>query len=352
MDSRAFGISLVVLGCSIAAWLATSLAVLVSRARYDRRHAGRRASELSPRRAERLVPRVQRRPRTEWGRWRRVAALQRLERAHHRSVPALVGVVLDDPDERIAAAAIRTLGAIGDEWAVEILVQALQKGRGPRSRVASELEELAPAPGRKLVPLLRDWDPGVRFWAATLLGRYPDLAESSLVSLTWDPDVFGFSSGVVGLQLFKNRKFDAKNWSVDKYLKDASSVEPPYLVGMACTLCHTAFNPNRPPKNAAEPKWENLDSHIGSQYFREGMLFGYDMPKDSFAWHYLHHQSPGTSDTGPAQCAGPVSLEDSSTYLMCLLTSLVISNIETLPLPPNTGLSLSSALIMRRSLAS
>ena len=78
----------------------------------------------------------------------------------------------------------------------------------------------------------------------------------------------------IGLQLFKNKNFDAKKWSLDKYLDDASSVEPPYHVGMACTVCHTAFNPNRPPKNPAEPKWENLDSHIGSQYFREGMLFG------------------------------------------------------------------------------
>ncbi len=116
-------------------------------------------------------------------------------------------------------------------------------------------------------------------------------------ALTWDPEVFGFSSGVVGLQLFKNKKFDAKKWSIDKYLDDASSVEPPYNVGMACAVCHTAFNPNRPPRNPAEPKWENIDSHIGSQYFREGMLFGYDMPKDSFAWQYLHNQPPGTSET-------------------------------------------------------
>ena len=35
-------------------------------------------------------------------------------------------------------------------------------------------------------------------------------------------------------------------------------------------------------------------------------------------------------------------------YFRCLLTSLVISNIDTWPLPPNTVLSLSSALIMRR----
>ena len=116
-------------------------------------------------------------------------------------------------------------------------------------------------------------------------------------ALTWDPEVFGFSSGVVGLQLFKNEKFDAKKWSIDKYLDDASSVEPPYHVGMACAVCHSAFNPNRPPRNPAEPKWENIDSHIGSQYLREGMLFGYDVPKDTFTWHYLHSQPPGTSET-------------------------------------------------------
>ena len=39
-------------------------------------------------------------------------------------------------------------------------------------------------------------------------------------------------------------------------------------------------------------------------------------------------------------------------YLMCLLTSFVISNIETCFLPPNTGPSLSSALMLRRSFAS
>jgi hypothetical protein len=29
-------------------------------------------------------------------------------------------------------------------------------------------------------------------------------------ALTWDLEVFGFSSGVVGLQLFNDKKFDAK----------------------------------------------------------------------------------------------------------------------------------------------
>src|SRR6476619_6104866 len=55
-------------------------------------------------------------------------------------------------------------------------------------------------------------------------------------ALTWDPEVFGYSSGVIGLQLFTNKKFDAKKWSMEKYLADPGSVEPPYLVGMACAL--------------------------------------------------------------------------------------------------------------------
>jgi hypothetical protein len=116
-------------------------------------------------------------------------------------------------------------------------------------------------------------------------------------SLTWNPDLFGYSSGVVGFQLFTNKKFDAKKWSVNKYLEDPGSVEPPYLVGMACALCHVSFNPARPPKDPANPKWENLSSNIGNQYFREGMLFGSKAPRDSFAWQYLYHQQPGTSET-------------------------------------------------------
>jgi hypothetical protein len=66
-------------------------------------------------------------------------------------------------------------------------------------------------------------------------------------TLTWDPDVFGYSSGVLGLQLFANKKFDPQKWSLAKYLEDPGSVEPPYNVGMACGFCHVSFKPTRPP---------------------------------------------------------------------------------------------------------
>jgi GNAT superfamily N-acetyltransferase len=188
VDAAVFHVAITVLAIAFASWLALGLAIVLGRVRYDRRARRPVSSELSSRHANRLIRRVRSRPQTDWGRWRRVTALQRLEQAHHPLVPQLVRPVLDDPDERVAAAAIRTLGDIGDEWAIEILVDALRRGHGSRSRVAAELEELAPAPGPRLVPLLRDWNPAVRFWGATLLQAYPDLGEATLIELTWDSD--------------------------------------------------------------------------------------------------------------------------------------------------------------------
>ena len=115
------------------------------------------------------------------------AALPVIRNRKTRSGPVSV-VVTPTPRGRfpirIANAAIKTLGEIGDDWAIDILLEALRRGHGPRSRVASELEELAPAPGQRLVSLLRDWNPAVRFWGATLLRPYPDLGESTLIELT------------------------------------------------------------------------------------------------------------------------------------------------------------------------
>lgn len=188
MDASVLGVAAVVLVVAFSVWLALGVALLLGRARYDRRMLAGGGVELSDRESARLVRRVRGRPRTEWGRWRRVTALRRLEQARHPKVKSLIGVVLADRDERIAAAAIRTLGDVGDEWAIDLLVDALRHGHGQRSRIAAELEALAPAPGDRLLPLLRDWNPAVRFWGANLLSRYPDLGESTLIALTWDPD--------------------------------------------------------------------------------------------------------------------------------------------------------------------
>ena len=64
-------------------------------------------------------------------------------------------------------------------------------------------------------------------------------------SLTWDPEVFGYSSGVIGLQLFVNKKFDASKWSVKKYKEDPGSVEPPHPGWHGTQLSPRHLQPNK-----------------------------------------------------------------------------------------------------------
>ena len=140
-------IAFAMLLASFVAWAAVSVAVVVGRARYERRER-LGGTVLSSRHAQRLFRRAERSTRTDWGRWRRIAALSRLARLRHPVSPHLLSKALADPDPVVASAAVRALGAIGERWAIEFLVQALRSGRGPRSRIAAQLERLSPAPGR------------------------------------------------------------------------------------------------------------------------------------------------------------------------------------------------------------
>ncbi len=116
-------------------------------------------------------------------------------------------------------------------------------------------------------------------------------------ALQWDPEVFGYSSGVIGIQLFKNPNFDPKKWSAETYIKGGVYLEPPYKVGMACIFCHIGFNPLNPPVDPTEPHWENLTSTIGNQYLREGLAFAPGQSERSIVMQYLGTQEPGTSET-------------------------------------------------------
>lgn len=118
-------------------------------------------------------------------------------------------------------------------------------------------------------------------------------------------DVYGKSSGVMGLRLFRNPKFDrdAKSrWDVARYFNDASyfgdpELVRPYRVGMSCGFCHIGPHPLNPPEKPEEPNWSNLSSNIGSQYFRTRAVFGGLLKPDSFIYHVLDSQPPGTIDT-------------------------------------------------------
>jgi hypothetical protein len=143
---------------------------------------------------------------------------------------------------------------------------------------------------------------------------------------------YGEPTGIVGLRRFDNPDFtqamkDA--WlkdpasSMRTYFKSPGTVEPPYLFGISCALCHMAFDPLNPPKDPVNPRWENMAANMGNQYFREGdMFFGagrvvggnanpgpsynngdgdpYDtkgLDETSFLYQYAHTQQPGTSET-------------------------------------------------------
>jgi hypothetical protein len=143
-----------------------------------------------------------------------------------------------------------------------------------------------------------------------------------------DAATYGRSSGVVGLRLSDNPRFDAaakaewmKHVGPDgvnhdfyenpDYYNDKKLVRP-YVVGMACSVCHVSFDPVRPPADVANPKWENLNDYVGAQYFNVAEFF---VPRritggtsgqpvkisapdeESFVWQLIHSSAPGSLDT-------------------------------------------------------
>ena len=110
-------------------------------------------------------------------------------------------------------------------------------------------------------------------------------------------DVPGQASGVVGLRKFQNPKFDKSKWSLETYMRDRASVEPPYLIGMACGFCHNAFNPLDPPADPEHATWRNIAAAFGDQYFEEGKFLTLNLKPTDFRWHIGNRQPLGTSDT-------------------------------------------------------
>lgn len=120
-----------------------------------------------------------------------------------------------------------------------------------------------------------------------------------------DPEVYGRSSGVIGLRLFPNPDFDEtarKRWNAERYYNEPSYYQDPdlvrpYRVGMSCAICHVAPHPLYPPADLNQPAWTNLSGTIGNQYFRNHGVFGADLKPDNLLYHLLKSAKPGTVDT-------------------------------------------------------
>lgn len=130
---------------------------------------------------------------------------------------------------------------------------------------------------------------------------------------------FGTSTGALGFRKFPNPRFDADRWRTingslgswngyNQTLKESGadsrvshlldgSIEPPYLIGMACGACHISFNPIRPPQDPAHPQWANIDGLVGNQYSRASEITASGMSPNTLEWQVFAHAKPGTVDT-------------------------------------------------------
>ena len=116
---------------------------------------------------------------------------------------------------------------------------------------------------------------------------------------------YGYGTGIVGLRLFPNPDFDekaAKRWDPErfytdpKYYNDKHLVRP-YRVGMSCGFCHVGPSPVKPPADPENPKWENLNSNPGAQYFWVDRILFWNRDEANFIYQLLHTALPGTLDT-------------------------------------------------------
>ena len=111
--------------------------------------------------------------------------------------------------------------------------------------------------------------------------KYPASASAHAARQVPVGSFYGAPSGIVGLRLFPNPDFDdaAKaKWDPVRYYEDSlyyddQTLVRPYRVGMSCGFCHVGPSPIKPPADPEHPKWENLNSNPGAQYFWINRIF-------------------------------------------------------------------------------
>ena len=116
---------------------------------------------------------------------------------------------------------------------------------------------------------------------------------------------YGEPTGIVGLRLFTNPAFDekaAKAWDPERYYTDPAyynrrDLVRPYRVGMGCGFCHVGPDPTNTPADPNNPKWENLSSTVGAQFFWIDRIFSWDAEQKNFIFQLVHTAKPGTLDT-------------------------------------------------------
>jgi HEAT repeat protein len=121
--------------------------------------------------------------------WRRTAALRILVRLDDPAALSLLECAASESDAEVADVALTLLGQSSTPGAVDVLLKALKSSRHPASRIAVHLEQSYQQSAARLLPLLQDPDPRIRYWCATLIGtQFEDGLEEALLPLTSDED--------------------------------------------------------------------------------------------------------------------------------------------------------------------
>ena len=128
--------------------------------------------------------------RTARDKWRRSAALRVLFRLNHPARIELASRAVDDSELDVATVGLSLLGGCDDPRALEVMIGALRRQRHPASRIAAHIEASPLWTADAVRPLLRDPEPALRAWGATLMGKYiqVDGLEQELVALSDDSD--------------------------------------------------------------------------------------------------------------------------------------------------------------------
>ena len=136
--------------------------------------------------------------------------------------------------------------------------------------------------------------------------KYPGIKIGARGTTVPEGSYYGEGTGIVGLRLFPNPAFDNKakeHWgdgsrfyTDPSFYNDATLVKP-YRVGMSCGFCHVGPNPLNPPADPNNPKWGNLSSMVGAQYFWIDRIFSWDGDQSSFVFQLFHTSRPGALDT-------------------------------------------------------
>lgn len=146
--------------------------------------------------------------------------------------------------------------------------------------------------------------------------RYPGIKIGARGKTVPVGSFYGYPTGILGLRLFPNPAFDEaakKHWNAERYYNDPDyyndkTLVRPYRVGMACGFCHVGPSPTNPPLDPEHPKWENISSVVGAQYFWIDRIFGWNYGGDknpgrrqvndkNYLIQLVHTSRPGALDT-------------------------------------------------------